>query len=164
MKSEHNPAQIILYYTPPTLPPAPPFFLLQDVREWTSTLNQSPGHTMFQYQTFHMTLLTLSFYALLHPDSIKNGLTALFQDWGGGGWEAAFCCWALCSTLWLMGGPGGLLQVSLKVWDREEGGSVYGCALAADIWGFTIAYFPSRRSHDLCIFAKKKWVRFDVDN
>lgn len=80
MKSEHNPAQIILYYTPP----APPFFLLQDVREWTWTLNQSPGHTMFQYQTFHMTLLTLSFYALLHPDSIKNGLTALFQDWGGG--------------------------------------------------------------------------------
>lgn len=31
-----------------------------------------------------MTLLTLSFYALLHPDSIKNGLTALLHDWRAG--------------------------------------------------------------------------------
>lgn len=93
--------------------PPPPFFLHWDVRDWTKTLNQSPGHTMFQYQTFHMTLLTLSFYALLHPDSIKNELTALFQDW------RPFCCWALCSTLWLMGSPRGLLEVSLKVWNSE---------------------------------------------
>lgn len=50
---------------------------------------------MFRYQVFHMTLLTLSFYALLHPDSIKNGLTALSEDWGrwegGGGWGGILC-------------------------------------------------------------------------
>lgn len=102
----------------------------QDVREWTRTLNQSPGHAMFQYQTFHMTLLTLSFYALLHPDSIKNGLTALLHDWRAGslpssvlnivtngrpwrtlagitqswrrlGWGGARFCWVGVSIHWL---------------------------------------------------------------
>lgn len=79
------------------------------------TLNQSTGNNMFQYQTFHMTL-TQCFFALLHPDSIKNGLMAPLRDW------RLFCHWALCSASWLMGSPGGLSEVSLKnkVWKSER--------------------------------------------
>lgn len=43
--------------------------------------NQSLRCAMFRYQAFHMALSTLRFYALLHPDSIKNGLTTFSQDW-----------------------------------------------------------------------------------
>ena len=75
-------------------------------RNWTWKLNQSLWRAMLRYQAFYMTLLTLSFYTLLHPDSIKNGLTTFFRDW------RPFC--GLGWTKWLMGSPAGISVVSLK--------------------------------------------------
>lgn len=97
-------------------------FFHKDARAAPSTLNQSTGNNMFQYQTFHMTL-TQCFFALLHPDSIKNGLMAPLRDW------RLFCHWALCSASWLMGSPGGLSEVSLKnkVWESERGMCLQMC-------------------------------------
>lgn len=99
---------------------------------WTWMPNQSLRCAMFRYQAFHMALSTLRFYALLHPDSIKNGLTTFSQDW------RPFCGWALSSATWLMGSPGGLSAVSLKskVWNSEAESCVYRCTLAADILQF----------------------------
>lgn len=67
--------------------------------------------------------LTQCFFALLHPDSIKNGLMAPLRDW------RLFCHWALCSASWLMGSPGGLSEVSLKnkVWESERGMCLQMC-------------------------------------
>lgn len=134
-QQEQNPAQ----YSLPLLSPSIPLFssseTLDHHHNWTWTLNQSPGRGMFRYQAFHMTLLTPSCYALLHPDSIKNGLTALFRDW------RPFCGWARCSTMWLMGSPGGLSRVSLKnkVCTSEEESPVCRCTLASSNWTFKMS-------------------------
>lgn len=89
----------------------PPFLCVMPLKsvwasQWTRTLNRSLWRAMLRYQAFHMTLLTQSFYALLHPDSIKNGLTPFGQDWRP--------FYVLSWTTWLMGSPAGLSVISLK--------------------------------------------------
>lgn len=117
--------------SPPTLlRPLP----LQDVREWTRTLNQSPGHAMFQYQTFHMTLLTLSFYALLHPDSIKNGLTALPHDWGAGSLPSSVL------NVVTNGRPWRTLAGITQSWRRRGCGGGGGGG-----WGEVLVFIDARR-------------------
>lgn len=142
--------QRFLYYVssppPSSLPPALSSSEMRGHHNWTWTLNQSPGRAAFRYQAFHMTLLTPSWYALLHPDSIKNGLTALFQDW------RPFCGWALCSTMWLMGSPGGLSGASLKnkVWNGEKECCVYSCTLAVSHFTFKNASHANKTQLWVC--------------
>lgn len=73
------------------------------------------GTTCFSIRHF-IWLWRSGLFALLHPDSIRNGLMPPFRDW------RLFCHWALCSASWLMGSPGGLSEVSLKnkVWKSER--------------------------------------------
>lgn len=139
MKPEHSPAQRFLYYPPV-------FFPSSEIRETgPRRLISHRGTPCFNIRHF-IWLYWLSFYALLHPDSIKNELTALFQDWG------PFCRWALCSTLWLMGSPGGLSEVSLKVWNNVR------VRLQMHIGN---GYFKILK----CLFPKQnKWVAFKTDN
>lgn len=107
------------------LPPPP--FLSSDCITTGPGLNPSPGRTVFRYQAFHMTLLTLSLYALLHPDSLKNGLPA--------------CGTSLEAILWLSSLVSNVTNG--KPWRRFRGitqkqslkrqGCAYRCTLAVNV-------------------------------
>ena len=111
--------------TEPPVSPTYPFFPQHFfITEFSREFSPGPQHLISHrdaarlwYRTFHMILLTVSFYALLHPDSITNGPSLHFWE------QRPFCGWVPCSTLWLMGSPPGPSEVSLKsrkFGDRER--------------------------------------------
>lgn len=136
--------------------PPPPLRDARGRRNWTRTLNQSPGRGVLRYQAFHMTVLT---------EFLCSSSSWQYKEWADGALPRLEAILWPSSVLNIVtnGKPwrtlGGITQKQKFATAREREGGVYRCTLATNVVRFQNAYFSARTFVFRC---EKKTARSQI--